>query len=372
MADTVVIDEGIEDSATTMNTIVVDYKVFEGHTYRESSHSMRKNETLYNCNKYRLQEEETLWGTRRQSLNVDKKPGEKCPGTLVVKHGCGMSGGDFPYIKVEHTCMNNCEETSAVARGVADYRPQLERISPNFESGNFPTTNMIEEILREFKIAENNDKNLWHNITGGNNKRKWIPNFHTMKHVTLKVIIEKALSGYIKIVQERYPNLKYVKVGALKSLPRAESQYEGHGKKLHTDYPQSVEEFEPRYRPVSIIVALNSFNFMYLNDRTSKESEIRETTVYPGEMVMFTNHCLHSGGKNNTDEEQIRLFAYLVSHESHFPPGEVTTWDWQRGDDDPLISKPSSLTSNDKRQGTNQTITRGGRVAGTGKIHRRS
>ena len=77
MADTVVIDEGIEDSATTINTIVVDYKVFEGHTYRRiSSYSKKKNETLYLCNKYKLQEEETLWGTRRQSLNVDKKPGE--------------------------------------------------------------------------------------------------------------------------------------------------------------------------------------------------------------------------------------------------------------------------------------------------------
>ena len=96
MADTVVTDEGIEDAATTMNTNVVDYKVFEGHTYRESSTSKKKNETLYNCNKYRLQGEETLWGTRRQSLNVDKKAGEKCPGTLVVKHECGMLGDDFP------------------------------------------------------------------------------------------------------------------------------------------------------------------------------------------------------------------------------------------------------------------------------------
>ncbi len=33
-------------------------------------------------------------------------------------------------------------------------------------------------------------------------------------------------------------------------------------------------------------------------------------------------------------EEQTRLFAYLASNESHFPSGEVTTWDWQRGDND--------------------------------------
>jgi len=40
---------------------------------------------------------------------------------------------------------------------------------------------------------------------------------------------------------------------------------------------------------VSIIVGLDSFNFMWLK---SRESDIRKMTVYPGEMIMFTNHCL--------------------------------------------------------------------------------
>ncbi len=159
----------------------------------------------------------------------------------------------------------------------------------------------IEEVLREFKNAEKNEKNLWQNITGGNTMRKWIPDMYdnNVKRVALKIIVEKALKAYITIVQERYPTLKYFKVGALKSLPGAKSQYVGHGRKLHSDYPQSVEELEPRFRPVSIIVGLNSFNFMWLNDRTSRESDIRKMTVYPGEMIMFTNHCLHAGGNNS-------------------------------------------------------------------------
>jgi hypothetical protein len=131
-------------------------------------------------------------------------------------------------------------------------------------------------------------------------------------------------------------------VGAIKSLPQAHSQYEGHGGKFHSDYPQSVKEFEPRFRPVLIIVGLNPFNFLWLYDRKSRESEKRVMTVYPGEMIMFINHCLHAGGENNTGEEQIRLFAYLVSNELHFPSGQVTTWDWSRGDDDPLIRIPSA------------------------------
>jgi hypothetical protein len=136
------------------------------------------------------------------------------------------------------------------------------------------------------------------------------------------------------------------------------------------EYEQSVEELEPRFRPVSIIVGLNSFNFMWLNDRTLRESKIRKMTVYPGEMIMFTNHCLHAGGENNTNEEQIRLFAYLASDESHFPSGEVTTWDWQRGDNNPLISKPSrnANTAIVRRPGTNQIRLISGRVASVGGV----
>jgi len=188
---------------------------------------------------------------------------------------------------------------------------------------------------------------------------------NTVKRVALKVIVKKALNGYINIVQGRYP----AKVFQGRSL--AKSQYVGHSKRLHSDYPQSVEELEPRFRPVSIIVGLNSFNFMWLNDRTSRESEIRNRTVNPGEMIMFTNHCLHAGGENSTKEEQIRLFAYLVSDESHFPSGKVTTWDWQREDDNPLISKPSSVTAIVRRPDTSQIRLRSGRVATNGDVPNR-
>ncbi len=112
--------------------------------------------------------------------------------------------------------------------------------------------------------------------------------------------------------------MKYHKVGAIKSLPGAPSQYEGHGGKFHSDYPQSIEELEPGLCLVSIIVGLNPLNFMWLPHRKSRETEIREMTVNPGEMIMFTNNCLHTGGPNNTNEGQTQLFAYLVSNMPHF------------------------------------------------------
>jgi len=116
--------------------------------------------------------------------------------------------------------VDNREVTSVVAGGVKDYCPQLERILLNIENGNFLSRNVIEELLREFKNAEKNNKNLWQIITGGNTVRKWIPDMYdnNLKRVTLKVIVEKALEGYINIVQGRYPALKHFKVGALKSF----------------------------------------------------------------------------------------------------------------------------------------------------------
>jgi hypothetical protein len=352
-----------------------NYSNYDDHSYRYSSTSKRDNESRYLCNKYKIAGETTRWGTRRESLNSGATTsGERCPGMLIVQHGIGIAKCDHPYLKVEHKCVDNLLETSAVARGVVDNRPQLERILPNIDSGNYLSKQRIEEVLRDFCKAENSDKNLWQNITGGNNMRKWIPDIHdnNVKRVALKEIIEKALKGYITIVQERYPALRFCKVGAIKSLPRAHSQYDGHGGKFHSDYPQSIEELEPRFRPVSIIVGLNPFNFMWLHDRKSRESEKRVMTVYPGEMIMFTNHCLHAGGENNTNEEQMRLFAYLVSNESHFPSGQVTTWDWNRGDDDPLIRKPSASfnTALSRNPDKDQIRLKGGRVASVGKNKR--
>ena len=74
---------------------------------------------------------------------------------------------------------------------------QLERISPNIEHGNFLSRKVIEEVLREFKNAEKNDKNLWQNITGGNTVRKWIPDMYdnNVKRVTLKVIVKQRSRG---------------------------------------------------------------------------------------------------------------------------------------------------------------------------------
>ncbi len=126
MADPVVVAEraamaAMAESTTTMSTEVVDYTNFDEHTYRFSSTSKKENESRYLCNKFRVAGETALWGTRRQSMNGGgTTPGKRCPGTLIFKHEFGMSGGDHPYIKEEHKCVDNRDVTSAVARGVKD------------------------------------------------------------------------------------------------------------------------------------------------------------------------------------------------------------------------------------------------------------
>ncbi len=87
---------------------------------------------------------------------------------------------------------------------VVDNCLQLEHITPNIKGDNYLSAEAIKEVLRDFGTSKKNDKNLWQNITGGNKMRKWIPNLHDVgKHDALKWIIENALKGYIKIVQEK-------------------------------------------------------------------------------------------------------------------------------------------------------------------------
>jgi len=122
MADPVVVAEraataAMAESTTTMSTEVVDYTNFDEHTYHFLSTPKKEIESRYLCNKYRVAGETSLWGTRCQSMNGGgTTPGERCPGTLIVKHEFGMSGGDHPYIKVEHKCVDNREVTSGCSR----------------------------------------------------------------------------------------------------------------------------------------------------------------------------------------------------------------------------------------------------------------
>jgi hypothetical protein len=58
------------------------------------------------------------------------------------------------------------------------------------------------------------------------------------------------------------------------------------------------------------------------------KNDSQKIHVNPGEMIMFTNICLHSGDMNNSNKFCLRLFAYLVSNPIDFPDNIVMLYDW--------------------------------------------
>jgi hypothetical protein len=90
-------------------------------------------------------------------------------------------------------------------------------------------------------------------------------------------------------------------------------------------------------QPMSIIVALDIFNFIYLPKKMSSRKELIYTTVSPGQMIYFTNDCLYSGGENSTPNSLIRLFAYMVSQPSDIPINSVLKYVWSDTSEDAVI-----------------------------------
>ena len=131
------------------------------------------------------------------------------------------------------------------------------------------------------------------------------------------------------MVETIKPLLKYYKLAILRSDVGARSQYEGCNGKLHSDFYDYVNKRPPQECPVSLSVALDEFEFMYLWNRQDSRQQIRTFKVHPGQALAFTNYCLHAGGKNDSGKVCLRLFAYLVSDPVDYPNGEINRCEWK-------------------------------------------
>jgi hypothetical protein len=78
----------------------------------------------------------------------------------------------------------------------------------------------------------------------------------------------------INNVLSKYPSLVCIKYGALKTNPNCPSQYEGHDHCLHSDYKSFFNDLLPDQRPVSLIMALDEFEFIYLPALTMNRKEL--------------------------------------------------------------------------------------------------
>lgn len=246
-----------------------------------------------------------------------------------------------------------------------DNRPPLCIFSNNPETPWMKTSD-IESL--KLMIESDGQKDLWDNLIGGRDgssrKRKFTPNLKSFKEI--HDLVERCMGSYILWVQQQYPALKYYKLAILKSYPGAQSQYDGCNKRLHSDYPENVNKRPPNERPVSLLVALDEFDFMYLKDRNNCRGDIITQPIYPQQAVMFTNYCLHAGGRCTSAKVCYRLFAYMVSNVADIPQGTVQYYYWESMNSNPkddvirdMINKASGGNGDMRQKDDKQHSSRG-------------
>ncbi len=120
-----------------------------------------------------------------------------------------------------------------------------------------------------------------------------------------------------------YHSLVCVKLRTLQSLLNCPSQYKGHESKLHLDYSSNYSELAPAQRPVSVILALDPFDFIYLPHIFQTRKDLVQLTVPAGYAIIFTDACLPLGGPNDSLNHQYPLFGYMVSSANLFPANRV-------------------------------------------------
>jgi hypothetical protein len=172
-------------------------------------------------------------------------------------------------------------------------------------------------------------------------------NLHKFPEIKAKV--EEAMSWYIDYVKQQYPALCHIKVGALKTSPNKISQYKQHYNRLHSGYYVECKEKPPLHWPISILIGLDAFKFMYLPTKYSFKKEIVTTVVAPGQMIMITDDCLHSGGANLMDDTVYQLFAYMVNHPMDIPTNGVSMYSWTDPSSKDAVISAVSNTDEAKR-----------------------
>ena len=306
------------------------YTRFQGAYYRRSSTSAGDNRTHYLCTRY-LNED-------REWVPKHTKGFMHCPGHLVVCRGAGKNGEDSICLWHNHYCNStNAIESSLGSRlksGIPDTRPQLTKIVPTVPHCG----------LTKYDIASINAKldkvKGWASIVGStNNDRQYYPNLKD--DVKLYKFIEDSVKWYLSEINVKYPALNVISLGLIRSAPYATSQYDGLSQRLHSDYPSTANELDLNLRPLSFIIALDEFDFMYLPYRNAKRCDIITDTVRPGEMIVFTNSCLHAGGSNRNDKKSNRIFGYVCNNDSDIPMGKVFPHKWSSQDEDALIVEDS-------------------------------
>ncbi len=179
----------------------------------------------------------------------------------------------------------------------------------------------LKDVTRLRNLLHISNTKMWDKLTGGGDSCFFAKDLK--KHPLMYNYVMIELRDYITYVQQIYSKLNHVKGGAILSSLNTLAQIDGHYGKLPSNYTANVLERPPDERPILIIVAVDPFGLQYLPSQEMKRKDMKRLNVNQGEMVMFTNTCLHSGDTNESDHSRLRLFGYMVSHEEDFPKNEV-------------------------------------------------
>ena len=321
------------------------YSVILGdHTYHwtHDSKSSEDPKRFYRCNTYQVGSRRSEWVTRAQARLRARGPrSERCKGTLW----CLVADGGQPIYVPDQS--HDCVGQEIDVPICDDWRPPFTMISPpsTFFERAQPYYDPLLEMLQHPKTE-------WTSISTAQGSRNFLPKLSEARggshmHLLHRMIQEK-LRPYLGLVRKTHPKLIHVKVGALQTQVGARSQFDTFGHKLHSDYPDEMNLLPVDERPVSLIVAIDPFDFEILPTRAMDSITDRvRLTVPAGFAILFTNMCLHGGGANTSGKVVYRLFAYIVSQQAHIPLNHVYT---ERAETvEPVVERVSTRTQRSKR-----------------------
>jgi hypothetical protein len=205
-----------------------------------------------------------------------KNHSRSCPGkkiVLIVNSTVGL-----PYFPPPFHLCGNVSHIQNMDLGQQDLHPSFQLISPRVLFKDVLSINKRQAIMDIL------DKKV---LTGGCQRRFYVTDLASQPEVCK--VVERVMKPLIDYVQAMYPPLVCVKLGALQTLPKCPSQYKGHSPRLHADYSSNYPEFAPAQRPVSVILALDPFDFMYLPHISQSRKVLVHLTV-PSRVVshLFT------------------------------------------------------------------------------------
>ncbi len=77
--------------------------------------------------------------------------------------------------------------------------------------------------------------------------------------------VEAMMRPYLEYVTKQNTSMRFWKVGALRTKKVLKSQYKRWNNQLHTDYGGEIMKREVNFHPMSMIIALDKFEFLHRN-----------------------------------------------------------------------------------------------------------